>query len=245
MTFRDEPMHEETDPLIGRASDGAAWSEATYAASATHLQPPQEREPQHDSSAEAIPWEEAPKRSRRPPNATLLISLAVVGGIVLVVAIVWATFMRQDSSTAVSSGGDPFTSSAKSAHSTSASSAAASTSAAAGKSGSPAAVADPDGAGQRCGEGFHVKGRKGFGTHSFRGSKETSCAFASKVLEAYWEQVGMPTKDPKRITAPGSVSCRSTGAECSGNDFVMNCGAQNDEDWITCVGGKNARVYIY
>lgn len=245
MTYRDEPLHEETDPLIGRASDGAAWSEATYAASATQLPPHHEREPHPDSSGEAIPWEEAPKRSHRPPNATLLIGLAVAGGIVLVIAIVWATFMRQDSSTGLSSGSDPFASSSKSAQPTSASSASASTPASTGRSGKPAAVADPDGAGQRCSEGFHVKGRKGFGTHSFRGSRETSCAFAAKVLEAYWEQVGMPTKDPKSITAAGSVSCRSTGAECSGNDFVMKCAAQNDEDWITCVGGKNARVYIY
>jgi hypothetical protein len=26
---------------------------------------------------------------------------------------------------------------------------------------------------------------------------------------------------------------------------VMTCAAQNNEGWITCVGGKNARVYIY
>jgi serine/threonine-protein kinase len=107
------------------------------------------------------------------------------------------------------------------------------------------AVADPDGAGQSCANGFHVKGRDGFGTRSVRGSKETSCAFASKVLEAYWMQVGTPTKDSKRITAAGTVPCRSTGGECSGDDFVMTCAAQNNQDWITCVGGKNARVYIY
>ncbi len=245
MTYRDEPTHDETDPLIARAGDGAAWSEATYAASATQLPPHHQTEPQHEASAEAIPWEAPAKRSRRPPNATLLIGLAVAGAIILIAAIVWATFMRQDSSTGLSSGGDPFGSSSKSAQPNSTSSASASSSASTGKAGTPAAAPDPDGTGQRCAEGFHVKGRKGFGTHSVRGSKETSCAFASKVLEAYWEQVGMPTKDPKRITAAGTVACRSTGAECSGNNFVLNCGAQNDEEWITCVGGKNARIYIY
>jgi serine/threonine-protein kinase len=65
------------------------------------------------------------------------------------------------------------------------------------------------------------------------------------VLEAYWVQVGTPTKDSKRITAAGTVPCSSTGGECSGDNFVMTCAAQNNEDWITCVGGKNARVYIY
>ena len=90
-----------------------------------------------------------------------------------------------------------------------------------------------------------MKSHQGFGTRSVRGSDETSCAFASKVLEAYWVQVGTPTKDSKRITATGSVPCSTTGAECSGDSFVMTCAAQNNEDWITCVGGKNARVYIY
>ena len=175
-------------------------------------------------------------------NATLLIGLGVAGAVVLVIAIVWAMFTKQDSSRGLENGNDPFASSSASAQSSSGS---ASTSAPGSGGGTPVAVADPDGAGQSCADGFHVKGRDGFGTHAVRGSEETSCAFASKVLEAYWVQVGTPTKDSKHITAAGTVPCGSTGGECSGDSFVMTCAAQNNEDWITCVGGKNARVYIY
>lgn len=236
MTSRDDQTHPyEAENLHGGMGDDAAWSEAAEPAPADQVPPRQE------SSAAAIPWQEPPKRSGRPANATLLIGLGGVGAVVLVVAIVWAMFKQQDSSTGLESGGDPFASSSASTPSASPSSTSASTSG----GGMPVAVADPDGAGQSCADGFHVKGHDGFGTRSVRGSNETSCAFASKVLEAYWVQVGTPTKDPKRITAAGTVPCSSTGGECSGDNFVMACAAQNNEDWITCVGGKNARVYIY
>jgi serine/threonine-protein kinase len=233
MTFRDDLP--ESENLHGGVGDDAAWSETAEAAPADTVPTRQE------SSAAAIPWEEPPKRSGRPANATLLIGLGGAGAVVLVVAIVWAMFKQHDSSTGPANGGDPFASSSASTQSASPSSTSASTSG----GGTPVAVADPDGAGQSCADGFHVKGRDGFGTRSVRGSIETSCAFASKVLEAYWVQVGTPTKDSKRITAAGTVSCSSTGGECSGDNFVMTCAAQNNEGWVTCVGGKNARVYIY
>jgi serine/threonine-protein kinase len=233
MTFRDDLP--EGENLHGGVGDGAAWSETAEPAPADQVPTRQE------SSAAAIPWQEPPKRSGRPANATLLIGLGGAGAVVLVVVIVWALFKQQDSSTGLENGGDPFASSSASTQSASPSSTSASTSG----GGTPVAVADPDGAGQSCADGFHVKGRDGFGTRSVRGSKETSCAFASAVLEAYWVQVGMPTKDSKRITAAGTVPCRSTGGECSGDNFVMTCAAHNNEAWITCVGGKNARVYIY
>lgn len=234
MTPRDDQTHPyEAENLHGGVGDDAAWSETAEPAPADQVPTRQE------SSAAAIPWQEPPKRSRRPPNATLLIGLGVAGAVVLVIAIVWAMFTQRDSSTGLENGGDPFASSSASAESASPSP----TSTSGG--GTPVAVADPDGAGQSCADGFHVKGHDGFGTRSVRGSKETSCAFASNVLEAYWVQVGTPTKDSKRITAAGTVPCSSTGGECSGANFVMTCAAQNNEDWITCVGGKNARVYIY
>jgi serine/threonine-protein kinase len=233
MTSRDDQTHPyEAENLHGRVGDGAAWSESANSAPAGQLPP------QPESSAAAIPWQEPPKKSSRPPNATLLIGLGVAGAVVLVIAIVWAMFSKQDSSTGLENGGDPFGSSSASASPSS-------TSAPTSGGGTPVAVADPDGAGQSCADGFHVKGRDGFGTHAVRGSNETSCAFASNVLEAYWVQVGTPTTDSKRITAAGTVPCSSTGGECSGDNFVMTCAAQNNEDWITCVGGKNARVYIY
>ncbi|MBB5166984.1 hypothetical protein [Mycobacterium sp. AZCC_0083] len=237
MTFRDDLPHpDEAENLHGRVGDGAAYSEA---APADQL-PPTDELPRQESSAAAIPWQEPPKRSGRPANATLLIGLGCAGAVILIVVIVWAMF-KQDSSKGPENGGDPFASSSTSAQSAPPSSTSASTPG----GGQPVAVADPDGAGQSCADGFHVKGHDGFGTRSVRGSRETSCAFASKVLEAYWVQVGTPTKDSKRITAAGTVPCSATGGECSGDNFVMTCAAQNNEGWITCVGGKNARVYIY
>jgi len=236
MTSRDDQNHPyEAENLHDRVGDDAAWSESAETAPADRIPP------QHESSAAAIPWQEPPKRSGRPPNATLLIGLGVAGAVVLAIAIVWAMFKHRDSSTGLENGGDPFASSSASPQSASPSSTSVPTSGGA----TPVAVADPDGTGHSCADGFHVKGRNGFGTRSVRGSEETSCAFASNVLEAYWVQVGTPMKDSKRITAAGTVPCSSTGGECSGDDFVMTCAAQNNEDWITCVGGKNARVYIY
>lgn len=235
MTSRDDQTRPyEADDLHGRGGHNAAWSESDQTA-------PEQLSPRNDSAAAAIPWQEPPKKSGRPSNATLLIGLGVAGAVVLIIAIVWATFTKQDSSTGLENGGDPFASSSASAESPSPSSTSVPTS----EGGTPVAVADPDGAGQSCAKGFQVKGKDGFGTHSVRGSTATSCAFASNVLEAYWVQVGTPTKDSKRITAAGMVPCSSTGGECSGNNFVLTCAAQNNEEWITCVGGKNARVYIY
>ena len=226
MTSRDD----QTRPYEADNPPDAAWSDAAETTAADQVLP------LHESPAAAIPWQEPPKKSKRPPNAMLLIGLGIAGALVLVVTIVWAMFRQSDSS----AGGDPFASTSASPQSGPSSSA----SAPAPVGGAPVAVADPDGAGQLCAKGFQVKGRDGFGTHAVRGSDETSCAFASKVLEAYWVQAGAPTKDPKRITAAGTVPCTSTGGECAGDDFVMTCAAQNNEAWITCVGGKNARVYI-
>jgi len=241
MTFRDDlPHRDEAESLHGSVGNDAAWSETGETARTDQL-PPHELPAQHESSAEAIPWKEPPKRPGRPANATLLIGLGIAGALVLVIAIVWAMFTKHDSSSAFGNNGDPFASSSASAQSPSPSS----TSAPGPGGGTPAAATDPDGAGQSCADGYHVKGHEGFGTRSVRGSTETSCAFASRVLEAYWVQIGTPTKDSKRITAAGTVPCGSTGGECSGDNFVMTCAAQNNEAWITCVGGKNARVYIY
>jgi serine/threonine protein kinase, bacterial len=241
MTFRDDlPHRDEAENLHGRVRDDAAWSETGATEPTDRLPPQHESSARQESSAAAIPWQEPPKRSGRPANATLLIGLGVAGAVVLVIAIVWAMFTKRDASRGPENGGNPFASSSASAQSGSPSS-----TSAPGSGGTPVAMADPDGVGQSCASGFHVKGREGFGTRSVRGSKETSCAFASKVLEAYWVQVGTPTKDSKRITAAGTVPCSSTGGECSGDNFVMKCAAQNNENWITCVGGNNARVYIY
>jgi hypothetical protein len=231
MTYHDDLPDSREAEYLGGSGDGVAWSEATRAAPASQL-------PLDESPAAAIPWQEPAKRPARISNATLVIGLGVAGAVVLLIAIVWAMFTQQDSS---KNGADPFASSSKAVQPTSPATSSGPTSGA----GTPVAAPDPDGAGQRCAAGFHVKGHNGFGSRSLRGSKETSCVFAGRVLEAYWEQVGTPTKEPKRITAEGTVPCSSTGGECTGDIFVMTCAAQDNEEWITCVGGKNARVFIY
>ena len=109
----------------------------------------------------------------------------------------------------------------------------------------PPSVTGPDYSGQTCDQGFSVSGT-GFGTHSGRGSSETSCFFASSVLNSYWAQHGQPTRGSQTVSAPGSVPCGSVaGARCDGNNFVMQCAATGSDDWVTCTGGNNARVYIY
>jgi serine/threonine-protein kinase len=230
MTYHDDFPSSGEGEYLGGSSEAVAWSDATRAAPASQL-------PLDEPPPAAIPWQEPAKRPARISTATLVIGLGVFGAVILLVAIVWAMFTQQDSST---NGADPF---AGSSRPRSTSTVASSDSAPGADI--PVAVADPDGAGQRCADGFHVKGHDGFGTHSLRGSKETSCVFTGRVLEAYWEQVGAPTKDPKRVTAEGTVPCSATGGECRGEIFVMTCAAQDGEAWITCVGGKNARVFIY
>ena len=119
MTFRDDlPHRDELEDLDGRVGDDAAWSETAETAPTDEHEPPARQE----SSAEAIPWKEPPKRPGRPANATLLIGLGVAGAVVLVIAIVWAMFTKHDSSSALENSGDPFASSSASAQSASPSS---------------------------------------------------------------------------------------------------------------------------
>jgi serine/threonine protein kinase len=87
-------------------------------------------------------------------------------------------------------------------------------------------------------------GATGFGSHSARGSALTSCKFTQTVLDAYWDQYGPPTTARRQVRASGTVSCPSTGStNCAGNDFLLDC--QPESDWITCTGGRDARIYIY
>lgn len=87
----------------------------------------------------------------------------------------------------------------------------------------------------------------GFGTHSQRGTPETSCLFAKNVLLAYWDQYGNASRQPRSVSAPGAVGCPSVGrgAACDGDDFVMQCAAYGSDSWITCRGGIDAVVYLY
>ncbi len=114
-------------------------------------------------------------------------------------------------------------------------------------SGAPV-VAGPDQSSlhQSCEEGFSLPARDGFGTHAGRGTPETSCFFTDSVLRAYWGQYGNASPLPRSVSAPGAVDCGSVpGAVCDGSNFLMQCQQYTGDDWITCTGGKSARVYLW
>jgi hypothetical protein len=48
------------------------------------------------------------------------------------------------------------------------------------------------------------------------------------------------------VSAPGAVDCKSVpGALCDGSNFLMHCQKEPGDSWITCIGGNNARVYLW
>ena len=97
-----------------------------------------------------------------------------------------------------------------------------------------------------CDAGWSLTSRSGWGTRSGRGSAETSCFFARSVLGSYWDQYGGVARTPRTVSAPGAVDCRTVdGATCNGPNFVVQCAAYGSDNWVTCAGGNNARVYIY
>ena len=88
--------------------------------------------------------------------------------------------------------------------------------------------------------------RAGFGTHAGRGTPETSCFFTDSVLRSYWDQYGKASPLPRSVSAPGAVGCGSVpGAVCDGANFLMQCQQYTGDNWITCTGGKSARVYLW
>ncbi|HKV20593.1 MAG TPA: serine/threonine-protein kinase [Mycobacterium sp.] len=99
---------------------------------------------------------------------------------------------------------------------------------------------------QTCDEGFTLPTQDGFGSHAGRGTPETSCFFTDSVLRAYWDQYGNASPLPRAVSAPGAVDCASVpGAECDGSDFLMHCQQYTGDNWITCTGGKSARVFLW
>ena len=109
----------------------------------------------------------------------------------------------------------------------------------------PDLVQTPDAYQERCGDGVSLSGEGGWATHSGRGSTETSCYFAYSVLKAYWDRYTTPSRERRQIIAEGTVVCNPSNAQCAGDEYVMECRAIGDDPWITCTGGRNARVYIY
>ena len=99
---------------------------------------------------------------------------------------------------------------------------------------------------QSCDQGFSLPGASGFGTHAGRGTPETSCLFANSVLTSYWAAYGNASPLPRAVSAPGAVDCTAVpGALCNGSNFLMHCKKEPGDSWITCIGGNNARVYLW
>jgi serine/threonine kinase PknH len=113
----------------------------------------------------------------------------------------------------------------------------------------PPAVTGPDNSPSHvsCDDGFSLTNTTGFGTRSQRGSGGTSCFFARSVLVSYWNRYRNASRDPRSVSAPGAVDCRSIegSAVCDGSNFVMQCAAEGSDNWITCRGGNEAVVYLY
>lgn len=99
---------------------------------------------------------------------------------------------------------------------------------------------------QSCDDGFTLPNAGGFGTHAGRGTAETTCLFTKSVLTSYWSEYGNASGIPRTVSAPGAVDCRSVpGAQCNGSNFVVQCQQYPGDNWITCTGGNNARVYLW
>ena len=113
----------------------------------------------------------------------------------------------------------------------------------------PPAVTGPDNSASHtsCDNGFSLTNMTGFASRSQRGSEGTSCFFARSVLISYWNRYGNASRDPRSVSAPGMVDCRSVEgtAVCDGSNFVMQCAAEGADNWITCRGGNDAVVYLY
>lgn len=115
-------------------------------------------------------------------------------------------------------------------------------------SGTPPVVTGPDNSvrHQSCDQGFSLPNASGFGTQAGRGTPETSCLFTESVLKSYLAQYGNASPNPRAVSAPGAVACTSvSGALCDGANFLMHCQTEPGDSWITCIGGNNARVYIW
>jgi hypothetical protein len=112
----------------------------------------------------------------------------------------------------------------------------------------PPLVTGPDQSGlhQSCDQGFTAAIATGFGSRAGRGTPETSCLFTNSVLTSYWAEYGNASPLPRAVSAPGAVDCgKVEGALCDGSNFLMHCQQFPGDSWITCTGGKNARVYLW
>jgi serine/threonine kinase PknH len=112
----------------------------------------------------------------------------------------------------------------------------------------PPLISGPDNSAshESCDYGWSLINVAGWGSHAGRGTPETSCYFAGSVLKSYWNTYGGASRQQRSVSAPGAVDCDTVdGAVCDGSNFMMQCAAYGSDNWITCTGGRNARVYLY
>ena len=112
----------------------------------------------------------------------------------------------------------------------------------------PPLISGPDNSASHasCDYGWSLNNTTGWGSHAGRGTPETSCYFAGSVLTSYWNQYGKAGRQARTVSAPGAVDCNSVpGAVCDGSNFLIQCAAYGSDNWITCTGGNNARIYLY
>ncbi|MGH7042026.1 MAG: hypothetical protein ACREFY_07840, partial [Acetobacteraceae bacterium] len=112
----------------------------------------------------------------------------------------------------------------------------------------PPLITGPDNTASQesCDYGYSLNNVTGWGSHAGRGTQDTSCFFAASVLTSYWDRYGNASRQPRTVSAPGAVPCSpGQGELCDGSNFVMQCVAYPPDKWITCTGGKNARVYLF
>jgi hypothetical protein len=109
-------------------------------------------------------------------------------------------------------------------------------------------LATPDSKETSCADGFPDPSKTEWASHAGRGSDSTTCVFAKNVLDAYW-RMGTPDPALRKVSAPGTVSCTDVApGNCDPNspdNFLMECQSKESPDWITCVGGRDAKVYLY
>jgi serine/threonine protein kinase len=114
----------------------------------------------------------------------------------------------------------------------------------------PPLLDGPDTNNTTCGLNYPNYSSTAWVSHAGRGSNTTSCTFAANVLDAYL-RMGPTAPSLREVSAPGAVSCtqrEADGARCdpaNRRNFLMLCSANESPDWITCVGGVEAKVYLY
>jgi serine/threonine protein kinase len=262
------PLPEAWTYVLGHAIEQAQHRQKTTAAAPASIAPeapeipvlhsrPSSRPPPPPPSQPPPPpaWPPPPPPAWAPPATAprssktpvwIGIGVATVAVIALIVAVVTLT-NRNNSSPASA----PATTTEASTYPSDSSAAPTSSADTPTASVPPPLVQTPDSYGESCPNGYSLPGHSGWATHSGRGTDGTSCQFANNVLTAYWISYPSPSRDSRQVIVGSRVACPVVAAnapmpvQCSGNDFVMSCVVNSGDTWITCIGGNDAKVYLY